>query len=548
MGQARAIARWVHVGVAVALAVGAVVAATPAGSAAAAAPVTLPAARATYASAFQPPAGMAGSAAFDPTNSTASGYAHTAEVAVVLNGGTGGSGSLELDMRAPDGQTFQAGRTYAGDDVYGVRGLGEVSNGTSCEGVAFTIVDIASSGTTVTRLDLTYRTSCAVIGPGYAFGQLLLGEPSPVAGGTVSADRLTWPVVPVGLTSPAVAPVRIVNTGRSTMSLGSAQVTGAAAADYAVTASTCGTSLPAGAACVLSVSFTPHAAGDRPALLGGTIGSTTVGVALDGLAPPGRTLFRATSQAGDYVGQGKKYLITDAQSPFVVTSLGSGSIDLTTSDGPSAWFTRIITPDGGPITLGTHAADHTGASKYYLVVTGEGNGCADATGSLTVKQIGFAADGSVSAFDADFVQRCVGSTAALTGEIAWRATTPTPPQAAARFLLQPGASLTAGHALIATWGTQPAYRLTLTPAGDLVLHDDDRGVTLWDSHTVGTGAVLTMQRSGRLVLTDAAGRTLWSTGTHVANSIAVLQGNGDLVVNNPAYQPVFHTGTAQKYV
>lgn len=87
-------------------------------------------------------------------------------------------------------------------------------------------------------------------------------------------------------------------------------------------------------------------------------------------------------------------------------------------------------------------------------------------------------------------------------------TTPVPLQAA---VLGTGQTLPVGQPLASADG---AFFATLTPDGNFsVYRSADRAIA-WSSETAGSGAVaVTMQRSGRLELLNAAGKIVWATPT-----------------------------------
>ena len=112
--------------------------------------------RMTVASTLAPPDPMAGAAEWDPANSTFGGYANT--TSLEISGGMGTAHrSFDIALYAPTGKTFQVG-SYDGDDVYGSRGNGWFGEGSeSCDGgVRFTIVDLATAGSAITRLDVDF--------------------------------------------------------------------------------------------------------------------------------------------------------------------------------------------------------------------------------------------------------------------------------------------------------------------------------------------------------------------------------------------------------
>lgn len=518
--------------------------------ASAAATSVLSSARVSIASSLAPPSSAAGPAEYDPTNiSSVGGYAHTDEISVAMSGGTA-QRNFSIDLQAPRGATFHPG-TYYGDDVYGVRGNGSLIDGNAgCQGVQFTVVDVASSGTALTRLDLRFQTTCNYTSSANAviFGELQLGEPAPAPWVMTGARSFAWPDVPVGTRSPALLPLWFRNTGSGSLAVGAASLSGANSGDFRVVSDGCSHKTLSGhTACSVVLAFAPHAVGNRAAVLTVPMGAAKVPTALAGTGPPGRTLLRLNSQPGDLVGNGRSYLMTDAQSQMQVANQSNDALDATTNDGHSSW-TVEMQDRSGPIRVGTYTVNNASNTGFWLIVSGEGRGCGDTTGTVTIKQVSYDADNAPSAFDAMFSQSCTGSPhAKLTGEIAYHATNAaTAPTGA--FILHTGQSLTAGQAITNGGDAAPqAYKLAVTTAGRAVLTGPS-GTTLWATPATAAAAHdrLTVTTTGTLALLSQTGSVLWATataGSGTANFL-VLQSDGNLVLNNADYQPVWATGTA----
>jgi hypothetical protein len=82
----------------------------------------------------------------------------------------------------------------------------------------------------------------------------------------LSPTPLNFGTLAVGLTS-AVKKVTLKNVGTTALTISSIAVTGAEAADFPETATTCGSSLAAAASCTVSLTFTPSTTGARSANL-----------------------------------------------------------------------------------------------------------------------------------------------------------------------------------------------------------------------------------------------------------------------------------------
>ncbi len=133
------------------------------------------------------------------------------------------------------------------------------------------------------------------------------------------------------------------------------------------------------------------------------------------------TSLTMTSDAGDYIGQGKTYNYNLTNGDFTATY--SGGVMTINYSGPSYddWTLQFAAPYYGALTDGYYS----GAARYPfqssnqpgLSVYGEGRGSNTLTGNFTVKQIVIGTDGSVSSFWATFEQHSEGATPALRGEI-----------------------------------------------------------------------------------------------------------------------------------
>ncbi len=144
------------------------------------------------------------------------------------------------------------------------------------------------------------------------------------------------------------------------------------------------------------------------------------------------------SDPGDYVGRGVKetwYLQDGTFTP----SRGPGPVTIAFDGGPEWWTLSFDGPNGSDLTPGTY----TGATRYPfngpnpgLSVSGSGRGCNMLTGSFVVREVAWAADGSLDRFSAVFVQHCEGGDPALRGVVNYDATPPdaTPPEAAAALV------------------------------------------------------------------------------------------------------------------
>jgi len=149
--------------------------------------------------------------------------------------------------------------------------------------------------------------------------------PTPIE--TISPASLTFPSQTVQTTSSAM-PVTLSNTGSAALTLTSIGISGANAAEFAQT-NTCGTTLAAGANCLVNVSFTPAAAGARSAQLQITdnaAGSphTVILTGTGVLIPaPAVTLTPASLSFGN-----QSVGLASPASPVVVTNTGNSALTI----------------------------------------------------------------------------------------------------------------------------------------------------------------------------------------------------------------------------
>ena len=129
--------------------------------------------------------------------------------------------------------------------------------------VTFTPVGGGSSAGSVSITDSANNSPQTITLTG--IGQL------PVA---LSPLSLSFGNVTVGTTS-AAKTVTVTNNLKTTLTITGVTLTGVDAADYAISANTCGSSLASAAKCTVSVTFTPRAKGVRPATLQFTDSATT---------------------------------------------------------------------------------------------------------------------------------------------------------------------------------------------------------------------------------------------------------------------------------
>ncbi len=361
---------------------------------------------------------------FDPSNSTVRGFASAASIYFSISGGASAD-SASFDIEPPTGASLAVGYYPEAQDSASAAHpvLNVTRNSQACGPTRgwFEVRDIAfASGGAISRLSLLYEQHCGGREPAL-FGQIQIGESQPKHV-IVASTSITWP--PLGVPAAATpVPVYIRNTGSSTVRVGTAQVTGADSAVFSVSNDQCtNRALASKAVCTLLVHFQSSARGPHSAALILPMSTGQRVVQLDGVVAPGTTSLTMSSQPGDYVGGGQSYSYNPANATFNVFG-GPSSVQVSL-DG-SGWTVFIVAPSGHVLAPGTYpnaTGSPFGGSNPGLEIAGLGRGCNSDTGSFIVKQVAVSlADNSLQHFDATFIQRCVGSTAALTGEVMYSA-------------------------------------------------------------------------------------------------------------------------------
>jgi hypothetical protein len=165
--------------------------------------------------------------------------------------------------------------TNSGSEAVGITGYTfsgpeplDFSETNDCEGA---IRAHSSCTVTVTYLPIGGSTSTAYLsieeGSNTAQTVSLTGSASGVAPVvTLSGYQLNWPSVPVGMPG-GTAQVKLTNIGNGNLTSLSVAISGTDPSDFAITANTCPPTVRAGAACAVTVQFTPTATGTRSATL-----------------------------------------------------------------------------------------------------------------------------------------------------------------------------------------------------------------------------------------------------------------------------------------
>ena len=130
--------------------------------------------------------------------------------------------------------------------------------------------------------------------------------------------------------------------------------------------------------------------------------------------------FILKSDSGDYVGQGVSKGYDGSNSTFGMQAYGAAGINYSVSGLGDTWRAIVNPPTGSQLTAGTtyattRFADATHAGLDFF---GDGRGCNNSSGSLTVNRIVRDGGGTVTALNATFVQHCENQGPALHGSFA----------------------------------------------------------------------------------------------------------------------------------
>jgi hypothetical protein len=155
---------------------------------------------------------------------------------------------------------------------------------------------------------------------------------------------------------------------------------------------------------------------------GAPIGSSSAGILIRD-PNVNLTALAMSSQAGDFVGQGLEYLITESDGTF--TPQNSGNVVTVSINNGDSWETDFAGPTSARLAPG----DYENAQRYPfqpagtpgLSVFGAGRGCNTLTGNFEVLQAGYSSVSILQNFSANFEQHCEGAVPALFGWVRYHA-------------------------------------------------------------------------------------------------------------------------------
>src|SRR5437867_10215190 len=169
-----------------------------------------------------------------------------------------------------------------------------------------------------------------------------------------------------------------------------------------------------------TVSITVNAVNDAPVAVGDAY-SVNEDQTLTIAPTPGVTLLTMVSQPGDYIGQGQTYSYTPQTGTFTASRNFDNGVSVRYSGGGHWWNLDFAAPFDATLTPGYYANatrwPFQASGVPGLNVSGDGRGSNTLTGSFTVTQALYAADGTVLRFAATFEQHSEGMAPALTGAI-----------------------------------------------------------------------------------------------------------------------------------
>ena len=184
-----------------------------------------------------------------------------------------GMGSA-LSFSAPAGLTFQ-GNTAVGKTATMKLTVKNVSTSSVSFTNVATVGDYSQTNTCMPSLApaaeciVTVNFKPVAAQSGFEYGNLIITDSDPTSPQTIwlkgtatqvtmSPNQLSFPAQAVGTTS-APLKTQLINNGTAALAIGTITTVG----DFAVSSNTCGSSVAAGAKCVISVTFTPTAIGTR---------------------------------------------------------------------------------------------------------------------------------------------------------------------------------------------------------------------------------------------------------------------------------------------
>lgn len=370
---------------------------------------------------------------FAPPSGSVTASGGGGQLSVGVGGGPTGAG-FSMEFAAPPGSALGTG-VYVDAERAAFRSAGhpgiDISgDGRGCNEDAgrFEVKDLAwGAKGAVQRLWLVYEQHCEG-GTAATFGEIRVNEPAPDAPAVTVPAIVRWPPVERGGAGTAV-PVTLFAPAATQVS--GVAVHGDHPGDFPIRVDECsGRSLPAGGSCQVWLRFAATAPGTRTAALEVAAGGRTYATALQGFSYGGTTKVTMHSDPGDYIGGGRDWSYTPANSTVGIGG-GREHVSFGIDGGDGSWWSGDFDPPQGDIIA---PGPYENATRYPfngtgagLDVGGNGRGCNELTGRFVVNEAVFDPGGRLKSFDATFEQHCEGASPALHGEVAYRAGDTTAP-------------------------------------------------------------------------------------------------------------------------
>jgi len=134
-----------------------------------------------------------------------------------------------------------------------------------------------------------------------------------------------------------------------------------------------------------------------------------------------RTYLSFVSEDGDYIGQGQTMEIDTVDYDFSVWLDTPDDLEFQIDDGRTSWHISFAPPRGQILEVGHYeGAERTPFKRFQspgFDFSGDHRGCNELQAEFDILKLERNADGNLIVFDADFVQYCDGSQAALRGKL-----------------------------------------------------------------------------------------------------------------------------------
>ena len=359
------------------------------------------------------------------------------QLLVEAEGGNHGE-YMRFSFMVPDGAQLRPGTYEHGISI-------SASNRGCNDDGRFAIKDIKLSPLgRVDRAWLTFEQRCDTARP--MMGEIRYRMPADGGDLLVGPRAVSWPLTERNAPSP-VAPVRLVNTSSSPVTVGTAVLAGAPG--IGIRRDECsGRTLVSNESCSVWVRFSPTTEGLHTATLdvteasGASHRTTLAGNVVGTAAPPppagqtgagtggGSTLFAYESDRGDYIGQGRDASYDAGDGEFLAfggSHLVRATMNLSNGE---HWSVEFQPPEGDILAPGY---SYSGATRYPfnsdeagLAVSGAGRGCNTLYGSFAVHALHVNDFGDLLEFHATFEQHCDDQDPALRGTFRWQHPGPIP--------------------------------------------------------------------------------------------------------------------------